>query len=84
MFVFCASLSFFFLSVIVIVSAVDVSGNTALIVVFRPISLISYLSLKLVIYSLVFNVTFIALRPYHFKIPGGHIEFRLFIEMQTL
>ena len=39
------------------------SGNTALIAVFRPISLIYYLSLKLVIYSLVFNVTFIALSP---------------------
>ena len=49
--------------VIVIVSGVDMSGNTAVIAVFRPISLISYLSLKLVIYSLVFNVTFIALSP---------------------
>ena len=39
------------------------SGNTALIAVFRPISLVYYLSLKLVIYSLVFNVTFIALSP---------------------
>ena len=35
------------------------SGNTALIVVFRPISLNDYLNLKLVIYSLVFDVTFI-------------------------
>ena len=51
-----ALLVFLFLSVIVIVSAVDMSGNTALIAVFRPISLISYLSLKLV-----FNLTFIAL-----------------------
>ena len=37
------------------------SGNTALIAVFRHFSLIYYLSLKLVIYRLVFNVTFIAL-----------------------
>ena len=34
------------------------SGNTALIAVFRPISLISYLSLRLV-----FKVTFIAISP---------------------
>ena len=39
------------------------SGNTALIAVFRPISLIYCLSLKLVIYSLVLTVTFIALSP---------------------
>ena len=39
------------------------SGDTALIAVFHPISLISYSSLKLVTYSLAFNVTFIALSP---------------------